>query len=191
MRVCTLDKAGSPYGATYSGGRDSHGTVFQLTPAMSGWTENILYAFQGGSDGGILIAGPILDQSGNLYGATAGYGSGGGGTVFELTPATGGWTLNTLYSFAGTGGPTGTLVMDGAGNLYGTTYSDGAYGYGNVFELTPHNGSWFYTDLHDFTGGSDGGNPNSNVVFDTSGNLYGTASTGGSQGVGVVWEITP
>ena len=61
--------------------------------------------------------------------------------------------------------------MDGAGNLYGTTYSDGAYGYGNVFELTPHNGSWFYTDLHDFTGGSDGGNPNSNVVFDTSGNL--------------------
>ena len=81
--------------------------------------------------------------------------------------------------------------MDGAGNLYGTTYCDGANNVGNVFKLTPSGASWTYTSLHDFTGGNDGANPISNVVFDANGNLYGTASTGGTQDVGVVWEITP
>jgi uncharacterized repeat protein (TIGR03803 family) len=80
--------------------------------------------------------------------------------------------------------------MDTAGNLYGTTYCEGTNNLGNIFELARHNGGWIYTDLHDF-GGSDGGNPISNAVLDSSGNLYGTASTGGTQNVGVVWEITP
>ena len=90
--------------------------------------------------------------------------------------------------------------MDGASNLYGTTYGDGANGYGNVFKLTPSGGSWTYTSLYDFTGGSDGANPWSNVTFDTNGNLYGTTSRGGDTsggcagqylGCGVVWEIIP
>ena len=81
--------------------------------------------------------------------------------------------------------------MDGAGNLYGTTFCDGAKGAGSVFKLTPSGGSWTYTSLHDFTGGSDGANPISNVVFDANGSLYGTALNGGAHGVGVVWEITP
>jgi uncharacterized repeat protein (TIGR03803 family) len=87
--------------------------------------------------------------------------------------------------------------MDAAGNLYGTTTNgDGAYGYGSVFKLTPSSGGWTYTSLHDFTGGSDGGFPASNVVFDRNGNLYGTASSGGLSGCGplgcgLVWEITP
>jgi uncharacterized repeat protein (TIGR03803 family) len=81
--------------------------------------------------------------------------------------------------------------MDGAGNFYCTTRCDG-YGYGSVFKLTPTpQPPWTYTSLHDFTGGSDGKYPISNVVLDSSGNLYGTASAGGSQGYGVVWEITP
>jgi uncharacterized repeat protein (TIGR03803 family) len=83
------------------------------------------------------------------------------------------------------------LAMDAAGNIYGTTVVGGPYQKGTVFKLTPSNGSWTYTALHDFTGGSDGGNPLSNVVFDASGNLYGTASSGGNYGDGVVWEITP
>ena len=115
-------------------------------------------------------------------------------------PSNGGWAFSVLYSFAGMdccdNGPRANLVMDAAGNFYGTTFGDGPYGYGSVFKLTPSNGAWVYTSLHDFTGGSDGGNPLSNVVFDAKGNLYGTASAGGSSGAcsggcGVVWEITP
>jgi len=89
--------------------------------------------------------------------------------------------------------------MDGAGSLYGTAFANGADRDGSVFKLTPSNGSWTYTSLHDFTGGGDGGNPIGGVTFDTNGNLYGTTAFGGmqggencySQGCGVVWEITP
>jgi uncharacterized repeat protein (TIGR03803 family) len=200
-----LDTAGNLYGTTYEGGASGAGSVYQLVPAMGGWTENILYSFEDGNDGGYPIANPIFGRSGiNLYGTATNAGMGGGGTVYELSPSGSGWTFNPLYSFTGSGGgcstpgysgpgpgPWGALAMDEAGSLYGTTCSDGAYGYGNVFELTPSHDGWTYTDLHDFTGGSDGGNPISNVSFDLSGNLYGTASTGGSHGVGVVWEITP
>ena len=85
----------------------------------------------------------------------------------------------------------GNLAMDGAGNLYGTTYCDGAYGYGNVFKLAPSSGGgWTYSSLHDFTGGSDGKGPYARVVLDAKGNLYGTAVLGGANGYGVVWEIT-
>jgi uncharacterized repeat protein (TIGR03803 family) len=80
--------------------------------------------------------------------------------------------------------------MDAAGNLYGTTIGDGAYGQGNIFKLAPSNGGWTYTSLHDFTGGSDGGQPFAQVTFDASGNLYGTAGVGGINNKGVVWEIS-
>ena len=84
----------------------------------------------------------------------------------------------------------GHSIMDAAGNLYGTTNCDGANGAGNIFKLTPESGGWTYTSLHDFDG-SDGIYPRSNVVFDVSGNLYGTAAYGGAYGHGTVWEITP
>ena len=188
---------GNLYGTTYVGGLSSVGTVFELTPQGGGrWTESCLYSFRNGNDGGYLWAGLIPDQSGNnLYGATSDGGTGGGGTVFELTlGANCSWTLKTLYSLTGTAGkrcgPRGTLFMDGSGNLYGTTYCDGVNNAGSVFMLTPTSQPpWTYTSLHDFTGGSDGGNPYGNVVFDANGNIYGTASTGGSQTVGVVWEL--
>jgi len=140
----------------------------------------------------------VLDQAGNLYGATATGGSGGGGTVYELSPSGGGWTFSLLYSFTGQGydpGPSDTLTLDAAGNLYGTTYGGGAFGYGAVFKLTHNGGSWMFTDLHDFTSGSDGANPVGGVTFDANGNLYGTASQGAGGacplGCGVVWKITP
>ncbi len=173
------------------------GTAFQLAPSNGGLTENTLWSFQDGNDGGLPVgAGLLFDSSRNLYGAAPAAGAAGGGTVFELSPL-GSWNMLTpLYSFSGASengngcGPWGPLAMN-AGSLYGTTYCDGAYGYGNVFELTPSGNTWIYSDLHDFTGGDDGGNPISNVSFDTSGKLYGTASAGGTQNVGVVWEITP
>ena len=126
-----------------------------------------------------------------------GGGSGGGGTVFELSPAGGGWTYKLIYSLSGNSGPVAALSMDTAGNLYGTTENGGIYGFGNVFRLSQSNGDWTYTSLHDFTDRADGAYPLSNVVIDTAGNLYGTASSGGflgplcAGGCGVVWEITP
>jgi uncharacterized repeat protein (TIGR03803 family) len=191
----TLDAAGNVYGTAQSGGNANNGVVFQLL-ASSHWAENTLYEFTGGSDGSSPEAGVIFDSSGNLYGATSLGGSGGGGTAFELS--SGSWTFNLLSSFTGAAfcGPAGNLTFDQAGNLYGTTSCDGADGHGSVFKLTPSMGTWIYTSLYDFTGGSDGGSPNGNLVFDSQGNLYGTASCGGSTGTcpsgdGVVFKLTP
>ena len=188
-----FDNAGNLYGMTTQGGSAGFGTVFELSPSGGGWTEKVLYNFQGASDGDYPTAGLLLDQSGNLYGSTSDGGTGGGGTVFELIPSGGGWTYKLLYSLTGGAkcGPWGTLAMDGAGNLYGTTVCDGANNDGNVFELKPAGGSWTYSSLYDFTGGNDGRRPFGNVTFDSQGNIYGTASRGGTHDSGVVWEITP
>jgi len=187
-----FDHAGNLYGTALEGGPDSiYGTVYQLTPSGSGWAENTLYNFQKATDGASPYGGVIFDSSGNLYGTTSFNGPAGAGTVFELTPSNGSWTFTVLHSFAGNNGPYGGLTMDAAGNLYGTTYGDGAHGYGNVFELSPSNGGWTYTDLYDFTGGSDGGYPFGTVAVGANGNLYGTTGYFGNDGYGVVWEITP
>src|SRR5271157_2874864 len=188
-----FDNAGNLYGMTTQGGSAGFGTVFELSPSGGGWTEKVIYNFQGGSDGDYPTAGLLIDQSGNLYGSSSDGGTGGGGTVFELTPSGGSWTYNLIYSFTGGTrcGPWATLSMDGAGNLYGTTVCDGANNDGNVFELTPSSGSWTYSSLYDFTGGTDGKRPYGNVTFDGAGNIYGTASRGGTHDAGVVWEITP
>ncbi len=188
-----FDKTGNFYGTTIGGGDQNFGTVYQLTPSGSGWAENILYNFQAENDGAFPFGGMVFDSSGNLYGTACSLGANGGGTAFELTPSDGAWTFAVLHGLVGSGnlpGPGAALTMDATGNLYGTAFRDGAYGYGSVFKLTPSMGGWIYTDLHDFTGGSDGEYPYSNVIFDASGNLYGTVQ-GGANGQGVVWEITP
>ncbi len=192
----TFDHAGNLYGTTTAGGAFGAGTVYELSPSGGGWTKRTLHSFQlSQTDGSAPFAGVIFDPSGNLYGATQYGGSGSGGTVFELSPSGGSWIFTTLYSFNASGGgrakgPVANLAIDGAGNLYGTTAGDGVHGAGSVFKLTHAGGSWTYTSLHDFTGGSDGQLPRSNVVFDSSGNLYSTAY-GGVDGKGVVFEITP
>ena len=199
----TLDQAGNLYGTTSAGGASGYGTVYELSPAGSGWTKRTLYSFQRQQDGANPYASLIFDQSGNLYGATQYGGSGSGGTVFELSPSGGSWIFTTLYSFIGSGGglakgPVASLVMDGAGNLYGTTAGDGVYRFGSAFKLTHGTSGWTYAALHDFSSGLDGGSIRSNVVFDAAGNLYGTASSGGTGNpatcvgsCGVVWQITP
>ena len=191
-----LDHAGNLYGSTFIG-VSSPGTIYQLMFSGGNWIGADIYDFTGGGDGGYPKAGVVFDQAGNLYGATTAGGSGQGGTVFELSPLNGGWNYSLLYSFTGPGnggvvvGPIGNLVMDAAGNLYGTTFADGASGYGAVFKLTPSGEGWTYTSLHDFSGGSDGSYPYSNLAFDGSGNIYGTASGGGAFGLGVVFQIRP
>jgi len=165
--------------------------VFELSPSGSGWTYNVLHAFSGGTDGGQPVAALTFDRAGNLFGATTSFGANGGGTIFELKPSRGAWKYKILYSLAGSDGPVAALALDKTGTIYGTAFFDGAYGYGSVFSLLPVSGKWRYTDLHDFTGGADGGYPGGGVVLDATGTLYGTAVLGGADGKGVVYEITP
>lgn len=199
-----IDRSGVLYGTTIGGGLFNKGTVFQLTPSGSGWTFSGIYNFHNGingiNDGASPVGGLVMDAAGNLYGTTSIGGANGGGTVFELSPTGGGWTLTVIANLSGYTGSEGTLAFDAAGNLYGTTLTDGAFHYGNVFKLTPSGGGqWTYTDLYDFTGGNDGGEPEAGVTLDSSGNIFGTALYGpplvcsfqGQPGCGVVWEITP
>jgi len=192
-----LDNSGNMYGVFTGGGSNGGGAVYELSPSGSGWSMQYLYAFSGQNGGAAAVGGLIFDPLDNLYGATAAGGVHSGGMVFQLTPDSSGWIFNLLYSFpsptctTGGCGPQDRLMMDAAGNLYGTSWGGGAYGFGSVFRLSPSGSAWTYTSLHDFTGGSDGANPKSNVVPDAQGNLYGTAAYGGINGDGVVWEITP
>jgi uncharacterized repeat protein (TIGR03803 family) len=154
-----------------------------------------LHEFTGGTDGQTPTGGLIFDAAGNVYGTTLGGGSGGDGTVFELTPnQDGSWTESVLYSFSGGddgGYPYAGVVFDQSGNLYGTTYAGGADGDGTVFELTPNQGGgWTETVLHSFAG-SDGDEPVAGVIFDAVGNLYGTTTGGGAAGYGAVFELMP
>lgn len=188
-----FDQSGNLYGVFTQSGPNNYGALYELSPSGSGWKESTVHSFTySGNNGSTPQGGPIFDNSGNLYGSTV-HDVSGGGTVFEMTRSGGGWSYNFLYGLTGGIGlgPYDKLTMDAAGNLYGTTYGDGQYGYGSVFKLTRSGGGWTYSSLHDFTGGKDGANPICQLVFDASGNLYGTAISGGAHNVGVVFEITP
>jgi uncharacterized repeat protein (TIGR03803 family) len=188
-----FDEAGNIYTSALAGGLNNGGAVLELSPSESDWTETTLYDFYGTS-GVLPFAGLVLNGSGNVIGATESGGpNANGGTVYELSPSGGTWNLTTLYNFTGEGepGPWGKLTMDAAGNLYGTTQGyPGAGDWGTAFKLTLSNGVWTETVLHRFTGGKDGGYPLSNLVLDSTGNLYGTTNLGG-KGYGVVFQIAP
>jgi uncharacterized repeat protein (TIGR03803 family) len=187
----SLDAAGNLYGTTSLGGAYGYGTIFQLTPG-SVWTENILHSFQNTDDGSYPYAGLISDAAGNLYGAATEGGTNGGGTIFELTPSGGNGTFTVLYSVPGWGisGSFRDLMLDASGNIYGTTHCDGTYSAGTIFELAPSGGSWTYTLLYTFTGGSDGLYSISNLVL-KNGKLYGTTIDGGANGAGVIYRLSP
>jgi len=135
----------------------------------------------------------VFDSSGNLYGATDFGGPDNGfGTVFEMSPLTGGgWTEKVLYAFSTSGAGTyPTPILDSAGNLYGTTFSGGAYGGGVVFELTPSaGGNWTENLLYSLGNAADGSAPWGGLVLDSQGNLYGATLDGGADGSGTVFEI--
>ena len=207
----TADSKGNLYGVTYSGGSQNcgfgAGVAYEVDTA-----GNFVTLFTFGGDVGEQPRSTLtFDPQGNLYGTAFGGGSYGEGTVFELSPQNDGtWAGRALYSFCpafpdctdGTG-PRGGLAADTAGNLYGVTYYGGAYpagcggaGCGTIFKVDP---SGHETVLHNFTGGSDGGNPGGGLIIDASGNLYGTTYVGGDpscksifgNGCGVVFELTP
>lgn len=223
----TPDAGGNLYGTTYYGGsiaghcwESGCGVVFKMTHRGSGWIETPIYKFQNAPDGTNPQARVVFGPDGALYGTTWGGGTGscfntGCGTVFKLDPsphACGNsacpWRETVLYSFTSFPDgafPAAEVVFDRAGNLYGTTSSGGVGpcegGCGTVFKLTSNgNGSWSKSTIYFFRGGADDGiDPNSALVFDPAGNLYGTTYYGGTYdcyggsipGCGTVFEVTP
>jgi uncharacterized repeat protein (TIGR03803 family) len=215
-----MDRIGNLYGTTYLGGTTGGncgiygcGTVFETSPPLQfggAWTGAILYSFQGGSDSETAGGSLMSDSRGALYGMTLGSGECPPecGTVFQLQPPSepgGSWTETVLYAFNGGDGdePSAGLIFDRKGNLYGTTgYGGplscdyGRQGCGNVFELSPPaqpGEAWTETVLYNFmvpkTG--DGQYPDSSLIMDGRGNLYGTTSSGGYRGAGTVFELVP
>jgi uncharacterized repeat protein (TIGR03803 family) len=193
------------FGTAYEGGSHGVGTVYTMALECDPrCTEQavVTHSFSGGK-GGSYPLGDLLVQAveglGIMYGTTYGGGADNSGIAYQLTQHdNGSWTFSVLYTFPGSGldgsGPGAGLTMDSAGNLYGTTMFGGANaGYaGTVFELTPGaKNKWTEILQYSFSGGTDGGVITSGVVFDTAGNLYGTASTGGAHNQGVVYEVTP
>jgi uncharacterized repeat protein (TIGR03803 family) len=178
------DASGNFYGTTGGGGSSDSGTVFEL--AAGSGTITTLASFNG-TNGAILLPGGLTaDSGGNLYGTTALGGTNHNGTVFELAAGSG--TITTIALFGGTNGanPDGGLVADASGNLFGTTSSGGAFGHGTVFELTA--GSHALTTLASFNG-ANGAVPIGNLIADSTGNLYGATSGGGTSGLGTVFEL--
>jgi len=185
------DKAGNLYGTTVQGGSSANcflgcGVVFKLDASGN---ETVLHSFTDSPDGSGPASVLLRDKAGNLYGTTSSGGSAfGPGTVFKVE-ASGGEIV--LYSFAGppdgaNPGHTG-LVIDKAGNLYGTTGNGGFLENGTVFKV---DSSGNETVLHRFTdSGTDGAHPVAGLVMDKAGNLYGTTRDGGSFGAGTVFMV--
>jgi uncharacterized repeat protein (TIGR03803 family) len=207
-----MDKEGTIYGTTPQGGNgggsscayyNGCGTVFKLTPDKRGWTESVLYNFQGGAqdDGAFPGGGLLMTQSGALLGTTEGGGAiKGHGTLFELTPSGSTYRETILHAFAGVpdgDGPDDALVSDSTGNLYGTTVSGGirfgcrrSKGCGTVFKLTATGSTYAYSVIYRFKGtGMDGVRPLSSVLPGPNGVLYGLTSEGGALYYGTVFEL--
>jgi uncharacterized repeat protein (TIGR03803 family) len=177
------DGSGNLYGTTFEGGSSRDGAIFEWVHSTGSLSQ--LASFDG-SNGQQPIGGLIMDTSGNLYGTTTYGGGSNDGTVFELARGSG--VITTLASFNGTDGatPRSALVMDASRNLYGTAWAGGASGNGTIFEVAQ--GSGTITALASFNG-TNGAGPDSALLMDGSGNLYGAAGGGGASGDGTVFEL--
>src|SRR5579862_6674613 len=196
------DSSGNLYGTTSSAGTYNGGTLFELTKSKGGWTLQTLWYFGNTviHDGVSPVCDLIMDSTGAIYATTEQGGTSNNGTVFKLTNAGGAWTESILYNFAGGADgelPDAGLAMDSSGALYGTTYYGGGSsacnsGCGTVFQLGQTGGVWAETVLHAFGKGTDGQFPNGGpLVLDSSGALYGTTGSGGTDDLGTVYALMP
>ncbi|MGC9943710.1 MAG: choice-of-anchor tandem repeat GloVer-containing protein, partial [Verrucomicrobiota bacterium] len=175
---------GNLYGTTYQGGAFGRGTAYRMT---TNGTLTTLYSFSAISDGGFVAAGLIEGQDGNLYGTTWKGGNNDEGAIFSMT--TNG-VVTTLISLDDTTGafPFAGLTQAAAGNFYGVASQGGVYGNGTIFEITA---AGEFTNLYSFTGGNDGANPRGTLLLGQDGNYYGTTASGGTNGVGTVFVVSP
>ncbi len=190
----TMDGAGNLYGTTSLGGTHNQGTVFKLSPNGTDYVQGVIYNFgDAASDGATPLAGLIMDAEGSLYGTTYNGGSANMGTVFKLSHNGNGYEESFLYSFSGNAGganPLAALLMDSAGNLYGTTAYGGAdEDSGTVFKFTADGGTYRKSNLVTFIYGDV---PHSSLLMDSAGNLYGTFEPNNGSGyLGSVYKISP
>jgi uncharacterized repeat protein (TIGR03803 family) len=193
----TFDSSGNIYGSTFFGGFLNDGAAFKISLTGSEFTG--LHDFgPRAHDGTNPRSGVIFDKLGNAYGTTTGGGKYGNGTVFQLSPITGGgWKEEILHSFDDADGwqPSPGLVMDDAGNLYGTTGFGGSSsacdsGCGVVYEISPKSeGGWSEKVVFNFNN-TNGANPFTALTIDADGNLYGMTSAGGLYNWGGVFELS-
>ena len=195
----TWDARGNLYGTAVNGGYGNAGGVFELRRVGNQWKERVIDGFTGNHDGEYPSSSLVADSAGNLYGTATWGGLYNQGVVYELTPSSDGrWTETVLYNFPGGvlgGNPFSGVILDAAGNLYGTTVGGGFYTCGNancgtVFKLKRSGGNWSLRVLHSFDG-TDGDAPfYAGLTFDSAGNLYGTTTAGGQDGYGVVFKLS-
>jgi len=194
----SFDTAGHLYGTTYQGGTKNYGAVFEMTQSKGKWTYKMIHSFAAGSGGANPIGGGLtMGKNGYFYGTTY-YGGApyNAGTVYRLFQARGVWVSQNVYVFSGGSSganPTSSLVMDAAGNFYGTTYAGGAANLGTVFKLKAGaNNKYTESIIHSFAGGTgDGSTPfyGAGVTLDAKGDLFGTTYYGGTANAGVLFEL--
>ncbi len=189
-----LSPNGRIFGTTYVYNGQTDGTVYELVRARNAWHDDVLQTFPGSTDGCNPYAGLIADAHGNLYGTTIECGPNGDGVAFEMVRAGKHYHERVIHRFGGPGdgaSPYAGLSADAHGNLYGTTVSGGAHGYGIVYELARTKRGYAEHILYSFAGGADGANPGGGVIIDFLGNLFGVTSGGGANGSGTIFEIVP
>ncbi len=182
---------GNLYGVTYVGGPDGNGTLFKVTTGGALTTLHSFCSQSGCMDGSNPYGGLVQATNGNFYGTTSSNGANGDGTIFTVTP---GGRLTTLYSFCSQNncpkGPFAALIQATDGNLYGTTYLGGAFGWGAIFKIAPSGALTTFYNFCSQKGCPDGNFPDSALIQSTDGNLYGTTPAGGANNYGTVFKIT-
>jgi len=199
-----IARDGTLYGTTVDGGGNGCatlgcGTVYRLRPSasrpasvLSPWTETVLYRFNGTTDGANPSGELTFDSAGNLYGTAESGGANGAGVIYKLTPSGGSWIQSVIYTVQNNGdgtSPRNGVVLDGAGNLYGTFLGGGMYGFGAVYELSPSGSGWTEQNLYNF-GPQDAQYPWGGVILDGAGDLFGSTGTS-AMGGGYAFELTP
>ena len=198
----TLDSHGNLYGTTLGGGTAGWGTVYELAHVSGFWILYPLYSFTDSSDGYSVFDGVTIGPDGTLFGVTHGR-SDNYGRLYNLRPpahlvCAGALCPRNhvaLHSFSGGSDgryPTGNVVFDFQGNLYGTTLWGGTYDAGTVYKATLSGATWNVSAIYNFgASGNDGQNPEAGVVLDGAGNIYGTTGGGGTYNCGTVFKLSP